>query len=130
MKKNKLIEILQGLKGNPDIYLWNGLVDDFVDLDKEFVPMALYKRSRENLMDNLKFEEYQKTQSFIISDDRLADFEVQVDKYHRKQEWEEPNRFYSEEQMKRYYDRKKHVFVINAKSKGKSYHDRIGKISY
>ena len=32
MKKNDLIELLNGIKGNPDIVLWNGMVGDYMHI--------------------------------------------------------------------------------------------------
>ena len=40
MKKNQLIEQLQKIKGNPEIKMWNGYVDDWMDIklcEQEFV---------------------------------------------------------------------------------------------
>jgi len=32
MKKNQLIEQLQKIKGNPEIKMWNGYVDDWMNI--------------------------------------------------------------------------------------------------
>lgn len=32
MRKNKLIEILQSMSGNPEIVMWNGYVGDFMPI--------------------------------------------------------------------------------------------------
>lgn len=32
MRKNQLIELLQQLKGNPEIVVWNGLVGDIMPI--------------------------------------------------------------------------------------------------
>ena len=37
MKKNKLIELLQAIKGNPDVYLWNGHAEDWQNIDPKFI---------------------------------------------------------------------------------------------
>lgn len=47
MRKNDLIELLQSIKGNPEIMFWNGLVGDVVPLTKNIFPIELHKNSLE-----------------------------------------------------------------------------------
>lgn len=43
MKKNKLIALLKAIEGNPEIYLWNGYTEDWMDVDKEFIHCTFVK---------------------------------------------------------------------------------------
>lgn len=43
MRKSKLIALLNAVKGNPEVYLWNGFVEDFVDIEPVFQKDVLYK---------------------------------------------------------------------------------------
>ena len=43
MRKNQLIEMLQNIKGNPEIHMWNGFVEDYQPINKELVEVDLHK---------------------------------------------------------------------------------------
>jgi hypothetical protein len=43
MKKDKLIQMLSEIKGNPEIYLWNDFAEDWEDIDKKFVSCKFVK---------------------------------------------------------------------------------------
>ena len=53
MRKNKLIDILNQIDGNPDILLYNGFVDDFMDFNIRTEPYVLVKHTREFFYNNL-----------------------------------------------------------------------------
>lgn len=50
MKKNKLIEILQQIEGNPDVTIWNGYAEDYQNISKvekvELYGMSLKEKFR------------------------------------------------------------------------------------
>lgn len=56
MKKNTLIKMLQDIKGNPDIFLWNGIVGDYQDI-KTISEFDLLKRTFEDYVSRLECEE-------------------------------------------------------------------------
>ena len=47
MKKNDLIEMLQGIEGNPEIVIYNSVVEDFQFLDGISSRVKLYKLKRQ-----------------------------------------------------------------------------------
>lgn len=142
MKKNKLIELLQSIDGNPDIYLWNGYVDDYVEIDPRFVESILVKHNKAHIYDMIKHEYIRDKKEWSGLDyaDRLSLFDDEdkqtVDRIFERSwkthynTWEEPNRYVRSEDFKRWYSSKKTVYFINAKTKGKTYSDRIGEMKY
>lgn len=112
MRKNELINILSQIKGNPEIVIWNGFVGDYHKISKELVPVELVKHSREHLS--------------LYCDDP-----EKLDHLYKTEEWELPNSFVPEEEYARWYgNRKKTVYVLNGKLRGKKYLDRLGTMEY
>ena len=132
MKKNALIKLLNDIEGNPDIKLWNGLVGDYTDIDKELVPLELVKETPEFLLSCLEGEYIRDNKVFKITDEKREELKIQADdiiKNHR--DWELPNQFVEEENFERWYGTKRtKIVIINAKTKGKTYQDRLGSITY
>jgi hypothetical protein len=127
MKKNKLIKLLQEIKGNPDIYLWNGFVQDFVDIDSKFVQTVLVKETSEHLYGCLLGEAIKDKEKFPDLDKIQGD----AINLHKTCKWEFPNPFLDSEQYKRWYgSNEKKVVIIQAKVKGEVTWDRLGDIKY
>jgi hypothetical protein len=140
MKKNKLIELLQKIEGNPDIFLWNGYVEDFVDIENRLVDVELVKHDKKHIETVIKNEylrdycreglSYQEAVAKLESE--RPDIQNEVDtaykKYHSK--WELPNRYLTEEQVSEWYSHRKTVFLLQAKTMGKSSTDRVGTTYY
>ena len=132
MKKNKLIELLNNIKGNPDIYLWNGMVGEFVDIG-EILPNYLVKMRWEYYLNCCKmeyikdkkmtFEEYE---SFQFSDEEIARFKIH---YKNDQPWES-NPFVDLDDVKKKRYHVKNIYGIDSKRAGKTFFDRQGKIEY
>ncbi|AUR86354.1 hypothetical protein NVP1084O_147 [Vibrio phage 1.084.O._10N.261.49.F5] len=132
MKKNKLIELLNNIEGNPDIYLWNGYVEDWVDLDKDFVPLQLVHKRKSHIRDQIHFDmlrtECEKLGISYDEKDKVEtpEFFERVDKVTDKaykehhSGWYNPNPFVEEDRFKEWYDKTKTVYVINSKVKGES----------
>jgi hypothetical protein len=129
MKKNKLIELLQNIKGNPDIKMWNGLVEDWMDIG--IVKGELVKRCEEHIRWSIEAEWKQNNKSWEIPADVQQHLDEIIKQQVREEEWEFPNPYLDEEAEKRWYGkRKKKVVLIDAKPRNKTYADRLGKISY
>ena len=130
MKKNQLIEQLQKIKGNPEIKMWNGYVDDWMDIklcEQEFV-----KESEEFIRWGVEMEWKEKNQSWEIPEEAQIQIEEVIKEMLKNRQWELPNQYLqTEEDEKRWYGKNKKKFVlINGKIRGKSIEDRLGKVSY
>lgn len=104
MRKNKLIEILQNMKGNPEIHVWNGYVGDWMAI-KSVDTTVLTKLSNKR---KLHFVNLQRVQEYnkkpYPPDHKL---EIQDD-------WRE------KDELSKYADLKKTVGIINVKLRGKT----------
>lgn len=127
MRKNTLIEKLQALKGNPQVVLWNGFVQDYVDIG-DMVTFPLYKMTLSYYLEACRMERCIdiKDWSYQHSEERL---EYLKRKYKEVVDWE-ANDYITDEDLKAGRYTQKTVFVIDAKTKGKDSWDRLGGVSY
>jgi len=133
VKLNKLIEELQKIKGNPDILLWNGLVGDAVQLDKEIQIDYQYRYSPEYFISSMKMdwcEANGKDFDKIIPEETLKKFKEEAKILSRKHGYDFPNPFFDEKDYERYFDKKKKVIILQPIIAGKTYQDRLGEITY
>jgi hypothetical protein len=131
MKKNKLIELLQAIDGNPDIYLWNGFVEDWVDINPNFTEDYLVKQSIDHKLNCLKMEWCRDNNTFEIPDDVVVSISEYANKLAAKEKWDFPNRYVEQSEFKKWYGKsKKRIILIDAKHKGASYSDRLGSMNY
>ena len=123
MRKNKLIELLNKIPGNPEVVLWNGIVEDYQPIAKEVVEHILVKQSKEHIRLAHSFDNL--SNSFREVDEAV------VDKCFKQQGWEFPNRYLKKEEYDKWYGKhQKKVIVIGADCRNKAYWDRSGSISY
>ena len=116
MKKNKLIEILNSIKGNPEIVLWNGYVEDYNHIDSSLIPIRLVKETKEFILSNLKNEYRQHNNTFDIPDDVITRLTELADARYKSQQWAEPNVFVEEHEFKQWYGTKTRVvYTLNPK---------------
>ena len=128
MKKSKLIEMLNRLEGDPEIKLWNGMVGDWMDIDRELVPSDLVKQTFAHWLEMCRVEECIKRKDW---DYRMPAEEVaQLKKnYNKVHEWElNPYVTLEDVQEKRYS--LKNIYILNAKPRGVKSFDRLGDIDY
>lgn len=113
MRKNKLIELLNNIPGNHDIVIWNGFVGDIHNIDSEIVERELVKYSKEYL--GLRCSDVDEINSLC-----------------KEQEWDFPNIFMKDEDLKFWYgNRKKKIYLLQMKKRGKEFFDRAcGKVEY
>lgn len=126
MKKNKLIEILNNIEGNPDIFLWNGMVGDFMDIDPQVCENYLSRQKFKDYCDFCEMRDARdenRAYNFNFSEDQIKEFKNDYNKYIK---WEY-NQWMAEDNDD--YN-KKTIYLINAKPRGISTWDRLGKISY
>lgn len=126
MKKNDLIKQLQSIKGNPEIMLWNGIVQDYMPI-KGLVQQELVKESKEHYIEMCRLELCRDLKDWTY---QLPDqVKERLGKYYSKFGYEQ-NEYVTEEDIKEKKYLSKKVMVLEAKRTGKTYHDRLGKIEY
>ena len=128
MKKSKLIEMLNRLEGDPEIKLWNGMVGDWMDIDRELVPSDLVKQTLEHWLEMCRIGD--------CHDRRDWDYQLPAEEvarlkkdYNRVNTWE-LNPFVTLEDVKEKRYKLKNIYILNAKTKGVKAFDRLGDIDY
>lgn len=127
MRKNDLIKLLQDIKGNPEVLLWNGMVSDWMHIDKP-VEGDLVKIDKKYFLESCRLELCQKLKNlnYQLSPEEIKDFEKSYRDYHN---WE-ANEFVTEEDVKRKRYRQKRVLYLQTKKRGMNTFDRLGNIEY
>ena len=130
MRKNQLIEQLQKIKGNPEIKMWNGYVDDWMNIqlcEQEFV-----KESEDFIRWSIEMAWKERNQKWEIPEEAQIQIEEVIKERLKDRQWELPNQYLqTKEDEERWYAKNKKKFVlINGKTRGKSIEDRLGKVSY
>jgi hypothetical protein len=130
MTKNKLIKKLQQIKGNPEIKLWNGFVDDWMNFD--LVENILVKESEEFVRFRIEMDWKQQNKTWEIPPDVRDMLEAKIQERLKTDEWEMPNEFVqTKEDFDKWYGKNvKRTVFINAKTRGKKCWDRLGDIRY
>lgn len=127
MKKNKLIEILNAIEGNPDIVLWNGMVGDWMDINTKLVPGYLVKQTLSYYREMYRLQRCSEEQNW---DYTLTESEEQhILENYKGFDWEE-NSFVYEDDIKEKRYKKKNILYIDAKPRGIKTFDRCGNICY
>lgn len=124
MRKNQLIEILKNIKGNPEIMIWNGIVEDVQPIAKEVVECKLYKLSFEGYKERVNLQRVYRENLPELLDDELK----ALYKRHKIGQYEAFNYYPPDDNDKAY--NKKTVFVLEPKVTGKTHFDRLGAITY
>ena len=127
MRKNDLIKLLQGLKGNPEIGVWNGYVEDFMVVG-ELIETNLVKKTFDFYQKGVTLQEKCKTGdlSYVMSDQGIQDLKGMYNTYI---DWE-MNEYVGQEDVDEKRYSKKRMVLIQPKVRGKSTFDRSGRISY
>jgi hypothetical protein len=124
MKKNDLIDLLNRIKGNPDILLWNGYAGDYQTFYRTPKKIELVKHCKGHLMTRLEVAVHR---GEILADE----IPQELARISRAETWELPNVFLDEVQYKEWYgDRRKTVYVFEAKPRGKRSYHRAGNLDY
>ena len=118
MKKNKLIELLQSIKGNPEIVIWNGLVDDYQPINN-IQQTNIYAQSKRL---QLKLCNYERNLHGLEP--------IEIDDYETEINYELPSNSLTKQELKVLYDKKKKVAILETKTRNKTMYDRTGKINY
>lgn len=127
MKKNKLIELLQSIKGNPEVKIWNGMVGDWMDVC--LVESELVKESEEFLRWWIEAEWKQDNNTETIPEDIQKQLDGVIKERCKGREWDFPNNYVKDKE--RWYGKnRKKIILIDGKKRGKTTFDRLGEISY
>jgi hypothetical protein len=126
MRKNKLIQLLQDIEGNPDILLWNGMVGDWMDIQKP-IHQFLYKMTLEHYLDTCKYESKRvlKDPNYQLPEEEIA----RLTKCYKTYSWED-NEWITQEDINNKKYKCKKVVYLQHKPRGIKSWDRFGDISY
>ena len=111
MRKNQLIELLQKVKGNPEIVMWNGYVEDFQPLENKLYPTTLFKTTFEYFKSTFNLERVQRGLSPLSENEVKKIYDVQG-----RHDWELYSYYPPNVDDKRY--RKKTVIMLEPKLRG------------
>ena len=127
MRKNDLIKLLSEIKGNPEVVLWNGFVEDWMPLG-QLLESNLVKIDKNYFLETRRLEECIEFGNWDhqLSEQSIKDCEKSYNKYHN---WEH-NQFVTEEDIKQKRYRSKRVVYIEPKKRGIKTFDRLGDIEY
>lgn len=123
MRKNDLITLLESVKGNPEIMVWNGFVEDFQPLAKTLNIAKLQKLTFQGYKERVNWQ-MKKEGNQPLSDDKINE----MYKANRIGEWEY-FAYYPPSEDDGHY-KSKTVYIIEPKLAGKKYTDRLGSIDY
>jgi len=130
MRKSELIKQLEAIKGNPEIHIWNGVVGDFMPIEKIGLSL-LVKESEEHFLRSLKNEWCIENRTWDVPTSILEKIKNIAKAHHKKETWQIPNEFVYEEDLDDWYGRhQKTIIYLNPKVLGRTYEDRAGKIKY
>lgn len=113
MKKSELIALLSSIEDDPEIYLWNGMAEDIMAIDKDIHKDELIRLKLDSarlIADSLNIKDNIKRSKFIKD---IRKFE-----YHN----------YRPDNMDIYET--KDILVLQPKLSNKSYCDKVGMIRY
>jgi hypothetical protein len=128
MKKSKLIKLLNELKGDPDILLWNGHVGDWVDIDSNLVETDLVRETFEGYCTSLRYERAVELRdgSYEIPEDEIRELKKI---FPTISAWDF-NAWVTEEHIKQRKYKKKSVILIQPKDRDRKSFNRSFTLEY
>jgi hypothetical protein len=129
VKKNDLIALLQKLPGNPEMKLWNGFVEDWMDISG-LVEGDLVKYDFNEWVKLCRFEQAHNAKDWSLVDTPPTEEETaRYKQWYRTLPWE-CGSFVTVADIKSKRYRAKRVVYINAKRRGLTQWDRWGDMKY
>ena len=125
MKKDKLIELLQSIKGNPEIVIWNGFVGDYQPINNKITETFLYKETKHYQLEMINNERLKDNLEPIT----INDVKDESD-YELRNIFQEINYLRSRNKKIKDCYNKKRVAILETKTRNKTMYDRTGKIKY
>ena len=131
MRKNQLIELLQGIKGNPEVMVLNGLVDDYMPLGSVDTN-TLYKQSIDFIYKELVYDYQERNNSFDKPPVEIQEkFREKATALFKKETYELPNMYLDQDQFSDWYgNNKKAIISLNPKPTGKVSEGRSCNLTY
>ena len=131
MRKNQLIELLQEIKGNPEVMVWNGLVDDYMPLGSVDTN-TLYKQSTDFIYKKLVYDYQERNNSFDKPPIEIQEkFREKATALFKKETYGLPNMYLDQDQFSDWYGNNKKVIIsLNPKPTGKVSEGRSCNITY
>lgn len=121
MRKNQLIKMLQEIEGNPEIVIWNGYVEDYMNIDKDTFKITLVKETEDFLFNALKYEWCDRNKTFDIPEEQLTIIAARAKELHKKREYDFANPYVTEEEFERWYGKRSLTkYVLSPKLRGKT----------
>jgi len=122
MRKNKLIDLLNKIPGNPDIVIWNGLVEDVVNIESVIQECKLYKLSFEGYSERLNLDRLKNSKEPRSQEETKRLYK------NYSGSWELYNYYPPDDNDPCY--KSKTVYALQPTFKGENHFDRLGTIKY
>lgn len=130
MKKDKLIELLQSIEGNPDIYIWNGYVEDYMDISKDLNVIKTGVESLEFVTNGIKWERAEFLKRELTPEENLS-MEKLAKKLKKNRKREMINPHVEDECLKIWYGNSiKNAYLLNPLTRGLTSYGRDGGLKY
>ncbi len=121
--------MLQAIKGNPEVKIWNGIAEDWMNI--EIGENELVKMSKDFSRYQVEGEWKQRNKTETIPVEVQKELDREIEENCKTYEWEFPLPYLTAEQEQKWYGKnRKRIILINGKKRNKSVWDRLGKMKY
>lgn len=121
MKKSELIKLLETIDGNPEIVLWNGYVEDYMNISNKVTKLTLVKETVEFIKENLIAEWCSRHQTWDVPNEVHEHMSEVARRLHKERTWDQPNCFVQDEEFEKWYGKKKLTkYVLSPTLRGKT----------
>lgn len=133
MKVKDFIMELQKLPQNLEIVFYNGFVDDIQPISKNFITQELKKHTLKYYEDVLMYEFYRKNKIDFnqqLTETQITEINEKAKEQYKRNKYEYID-YNNEIDYTCWYEKKtKKRVLLQTKTTGKVYYDRLGKIEY
>jgi len=130
MTKIELINHLQSINGNPEVMIWNGLVNDYVPLHSDIFTNNLYRKSVRMFFVEARMKRGKPySHKFTLSE--LWEMRAEAKQSHKLASHEPYVPSLPDEKLSDYHNpNPKQIIVLQQGKVNKTYQDRLGSIEY